>query len=107
MKFSFDDDKWKLLENLVFLHLKRLWYEVFVWNFWDLEIDFVCKKAENISYFQVSYNVSEENTKEREFWNLLKIDDAYPKYVISADPLATDYKWIKHMYISDFLLNFN
>lgn len=106
LNFSFDDDKWKLLENIVFLHLKRLWYQIFVWNFWNLEIDFVCKKADEISYFQVSYNVSEEKTKKREFWNLLKINDAYPKYVISADPLATDYKWIKHMYISDFLLNF-
>ena len=45
-------------------------------------------------------------TKQREFWNLLKIDDGYPKYVISADPLATNYKWINHMYIWDFLLNF-
>ena len=106
LKFSFDNDKWKLIENLVFLHLKRLWYEVFVWAFWDLEIDFVCKKLWSISYFQVSYNLSDEKTKQREFWNLLKIDDGYPKYVISADPLATNYKWINHMYIWDFLLNF-
>lgn len=106
LKFSFDDDKWKLLENIVFLQLKRLWYEIFVWNFWDTEIDFVCKRAGEISYFQVSYNILDETTKQREFWNLLKIDDAHPKYVISADQLATDYKWIKHMYISDFLLNF-
>ncbi len=106
LKFSYEDDKGKLLESIVFLQLKRLWYEIFVWNLWDSEIDFVCKKADKIFYIQVSYTVSDEKTKEREFWNLLKIEDAYPKYVISADPLAMDYKWIKHMYISDFLLNF-
>ncbi len=106
LKFSYEDDKGKLLENIVFLQLKRLWYEIFVWNLWDSEIDFVCKKADKIFYIQVSYTVSDEKTREREFWNLLKIEDAYPKYVISADPLAMDYKWIKHMYISDFLLNF-
>lgn len=106
LKFSYEDDKGKLLENIVFLQLKRLWYEIFVWNLWDSEIDFVCKKANKIFYIQVSYTVSDEKTREREFWNLLKIEDAYPKYVISADPLAMDYKWIKHMYISDFLLNF-
>lgn len=106
LRFSYEDDKWKLLENIVFLQLKRLWYEIFVWNLWDSEIDFVCKKADKICYIQVSYTVSDEKTREREFWNLLKIEDAYPKYVISADPLAMDYKWIKHMYISDFLLNF-
>lgn len=106
LKFSYEEDKGKLLENIVFLQLKRLWYEIFVWNLWDTEIDFVCKKADKILYIQASYNVSDEKTREREFWNLLKIEDAYPKYVISADPLAMDHKWIKHMYISDFLLNF-
>lgn len=106
LKFNFNDDKGKLLENLVFLHLKRYGYEVFIGKMNNLEIDFVAKKENNLNYFQVAYTMEEESTKQREFWNLLKIPDSYPKYVISVDPYPEDYQGIKHLNIEDFLKHF-
>jgi hypothetical protein len=67
LKFKFNNDKGKLLENLVFLHLKRYGYEVFIGKMNNLEIDFIAKKENNLNYFQVAYTMEEETTKQREF----------------------------------------
>ncbi len=96
---------WKELENIVFLHLKKLWYQVYTWNLWDLEIDFVAEKANKRIYIQVAYSIEEEKAMKREFWNLEKIKDNYEKIVLSMDELAVnDYKWIIHKNIIDWLL---
>lgn len=95
---------WKKLENLVFLHLKRLWYQVFTGNIWNLEIDFVAKKWKEILYIQVAYIISDKKVLEREFGNLLKIQDNYKKIVLSLDDiLITDYKWIEHYSVFEWL----
>lgn len=57
------------------------------------------------SYFQVTYLLASEQVVEREFGNLLKIHDNYPKYVISMDdfPVYTTHKGVQHIKLIDFL----
>ena len=106
-KYNFVLDRGKLLENLVFLHLNRLWYEVFVWELWKKEIDFIAKKWEKIQYIQVAWSINSEKVMEREFWNLLSIKDGYPKHVVSFDGLGqTMYEWILYRNIETFLKEF-
>jgi predicted AAA+ superfamily ATPase len=93
-----------LLENLVYLELKRRLYNVYVGILENNEIDFIALKGNEKAYFQVCYKISGEST-EREFGNLLKIKDQYPKYVISLDEdWTSDVDGVRHVYLSDFLL---
>ncbi len=103
-----EGDVEKVIENVVYQNLVRLGYEVFVGQLQSSEIDFVCTKpnGEKI-YVQVSYLIINEETRQREFGNLKKIQDNYPKYVISMTPLITnnDYDGIKHINLRTFLKN--
>ena len=94
----------KVLENLVFLHLRVLGYNVFVGKLGNKEIDFVCEKQGKKIYVQVAYHITEQN-REREFGNLLEIKDNHPKFVVSMDELigSSDYEGIEHIHIRDFL----
>ena len=98
----------KVIENVVYQNLVRLGYEVFVGQLQSSEIDFVCTKpnGEKI-YVQVSYLIVNEETRKREFGNLMRIQDNYPKYVVSMTPLITnnDYEGIKHIHLRNFLKN--
>ena len=96
----------KVMENAVYLHLKQLGYKLTVGVLANGEIDFVAEKNGKIVYFQVAYLLSEESTIEREFGNLAKIDDNYPKYVVSMDPLSRprDYEGITQLSLRQFLL---
>lgn len=99
-------DIWKVLENIVFVHFKSLWYKVYVGKYKDKEIDFVVEKKGDIKYIQVAYLLADEKTIDREFWNLLAIPDNYEKIVLSADNFfGGDYKWIKHYNIWEYLWN--
>lgn len=97
----------KVLENVVFLHLLRLGYDVKVGQLRAGEIDFVCTKPGEKCYVQVAYLIANENTHRREFGNLKLIPDGYPKYVISASPLLkrSDEEGITHLHIREFLKN--
>lgn len=100
------NDIWQYLENLVFFELKTRWYEIFIWKIWDLEIDFIAKKDGKIEYYQVCYLLASEETITREFWNLEKIKDNYPKIVLSMDEyFANDFNWIKRLNIIDWCLD--
>jgi predicted AAA+ superfamily ATPase len=94
----------KILENLVYNQLKSNDYDVFVGRHQDREIDFVAQKKNSVLYVQVAYLLSDEKVREREFGNLLRIDDNYEKIVVSADEFTTGYKGIRHMNIREFLL---
>ncbi|HHT21863.1 MAG TPA: ATP-binding protein [Bacteroidales bacterium] len=97
----------KVLENLVFHHLRANGYKVFIGKMDDKEVDFIAEKQEKITYIQVAYMIMDEKTHEREFGNLLKIPDNNPKYVISMDEFTeTSYKGIFHWSIMKFLLEF-
>lgn len=97
-----------ILENMVFLELKRRGYEVYIGKLDSNEIDFVAEKKGNKVYIQVAYKLENEQTVDREFGNLLAVDDQYPKYVVTMDEFWKDsIEGVKHLYISDFLLTEN
>jgi hypothetical protein len=94
-----------LLENLVFLELKRRGYKVFIGQFGNQEIDFIAEKKNRKIYIQVAYLLATPETIEREFSVLLRIDDNYPKYVLSMDTVfGNDVKGIQRINLVDFLL---
>lgn len=78
-------DTHKLMENAVYLHLRQQNYNVFVGKLGNNEIDFVAEKNGKKMYIQVCLTIQSENTATREFGNLLKIQDNYPKYVITLN----------------------
>jgi len=92
-----------VFENLVYNQLIYMDYRVFIGKHQDREIDFVAQKGNETKYIQVAYQLSDEKVREREFGNLLKIEDNYEKIVVSSDEFAEDYKGIKHMHIRQFL----
>lgn len=97
----------QLLENIVFLELIRQGYSITIGKIQDLEVDFVCRKANQIKYIQVSQSILDENTRKREFKSLEKIFDSYPKYVISMDSFDFSANGIIHLNIIDFLKSEN
>ncbi len=94
-----------VFENLVYNQLIYDDYKVYIGKHQDREIDFVAQKGNETKYIQVAYQLPNEKVREREFGNLLKIEDNYEKIVVSADEFAEDYKGIKHMHIRQFLAN--
>jgi len=98
----------KVIENVVYHNLLRLGYEVYVGQLQSSEIDFVCTKSNGEKiYVQVSYLIVNDETRQREFGDLMKIQDKYPEYVISMTPLIVnnDYDGIKHIHLRNFLKN--
>jgi predicted AAA+ superfamily ATPase len=97
----------KVIENVVYQHLLRLGYQVFVGDLRAGEIDFVCKKPNEVKYVQVAYLIDTEETRQREFGRLQDIKDNYQKYVISLTPLVVrrDYEGILHLGLREFLTN--
>jgi hypothetical protein len=97
----------KVLENLVYHHLRVNRYNVFVGKQADREIDFVAEKNGKKVFIQVAYMITDEKVHEREFGNLLKIEENYPKLVVTMDEFAGgDYKGIEHWTIRKFLTEF-
>lgn len=96
----------KVIENVVYLHLKNLGYKVMVGVLADGEIDFVVEKNGRTAYVQVCYLLADEATVRREFGNLRKVNDNYPKYVVSLDPLSgsKNYEGIEHLSLRQFLM---
>ena len=97
----------RILENIIFIELKRQGYKITIGKVKDYEIDFICKKNNQKIYIQVTYLLENDETIEREFKPLLMIKDNYPKYVLSMDRTVQPQNGIKHMNIIDFLKNFN
>jgi len=94
----------KILENAVLEHLLYDGYDVKIGQINDLEIDFVCERGGEKLYVQVAYILQDEKTIDREFGNLLKIKDNYPKIVVSMDDFSGNtYEGIQHLNIRKFL----
>lgn len=96
----------KVIENIIYQHLIRLGFQVYVGQLQAGEIDFVCTKPEGQRiYVQASFIIAEQATREREFGNLRSIKDNYPKCVISMTPLLTknDDDGITHIHLRKFL----
>ncbi|MFR9277140.1 MAG: ATP-binding protein [Peptoniphilus senegalensis] len=104
MGFSNVKDIEKTLKNIVYIELLSRGYSVKIGKVKDREIDFVAKKGEDISYFQIAYLMENEETRDREFGVYDLIKDNYPKYVLSMDKLDFSQRGIVHKNIIDFLL---
>ena len=98
-------DKAKILENLVYNHLLYKGYDIKVGYYGDKEIDFVGEKNGEKLYIQVALKIDSDKTAEREFGNLLKIQDNYPKIVVTEDTFSgNSYEGIRHCAIRQFLM---
>lgn len=97
-------DRAKRLENIVCNHLLFCGYDVKVGTLSTEEIDFVCTRGGETLYVQVAIELSSPETIAREFGNLLKIRDNYPKIVVSGErSFENSYEGVEHIYIRDFL----
>jgi predicted AAA+ superfamily ATPase len=95
-----------MLENLVFLELKRRGYQVYIGKLDTKEIDFIAEQKGKKIYIQVAYKLESEATINREFSPLLAVEDQYPKYVVTMDEFwKEDVEGVQHMRIQDFLLS--
>ncbi len=97
----------KVLENVVYHHLRVMNYEVFVGKLGSKEIDFIAVKGDITVYVQVAYLIQNEKTHKQEFGNLLMINDNHRKIVVSMDALAGgNHKGIEHWHLMRFLSEF-
>lgn len=96
----------KIMENVVWNHLRRQGFEVSVGILRAGEIDFVATKSDKRIYVQVTYLLASDDTIKREFGNLAAIKDNYPKFVVSMDPVSgglSEYPGIEHVNLREFL----
>ena len=93
-----------ILENIIFLELKRKGYRVYVGKNEEKEVDFVVETGDDYIYIQVSLSVRDEKTLERELRPLETIQDHYKKYLITLDYDTNNYNGIKQISAMDFLL---
>ncbi len=100
------EERGHLLENMVYLELRRRNSEVYVGKLHDKEIDFVAiDKKGYVSYYQVAYSVTDEQTLQRELTPLKMIRDSNPKYLLSADRDTNPvYDGIRKYNVADWLL---
>lgn len=95
-----------MLENVVYLELRRRGYTVNIGKTPDGEIDFIAEKQSDKLYVQVTKEIKTSETEQREYSRLLEVRDNYPKYLLTADSFAGgNYEGIKTMHIADFLLS--
>ncbi len=94
-----------ILENVVYLELRRRGYEVGVGKLGNLEVDFVATRPDRKAYYQVAASVQDPHTLERELVPLQKIPDQYEKILLTMDrDYIEDYNGIRKQNIVDFLL---
>lgn len=95
----------KLYENIIFIEMLSRGYEIHVGKIGDYEVDFICLKGREKIYIQVAYLLADRSVIEREFRPLLKIEDNFPKYVVSGDKHDFSNNGIIHKKIIEFLLS--
>jgi predicted AAA+ superfamily ATPase len=94
-----------LLENVVFLELRRRGWAVSTGRAGEWEIDFVADRGGERAYFQVAARLGAEKTFERETRSLLAVEDNHPKYLLSMDRLRSgDHLGIKCLPLPEWLL---
>jgi len=94
-----------VIENIVYLQLLRMGYEVSIGKNLSYEVDFIGVKRDERAYFQVCLTAVDENTLDRELRALMNINDQYPKYLITMDKFDLSREGIIHLNLFDFLLS--
>lgn len=98
-------DRGHILENVVYLELLRRGHKIWTGTGRNSEVDFVCKTPSgDIEYFQVAWQLGNENTVNREIGALEKITDNYPKYLLTTDSYTPDHSGIKHLNVFNWML---
>ena len=96
------------LENIVFFELLRRGYKVNVGKNGDTEVDFVAQKQGVLHYYQVTADMTNEDTFDREIRPLQSIKDNYEKIILTMDHMTLgDYEGIKVIHLLDWLLEKN
>ena len=93
------------LENIVYNELIARGYNVNVGTLENAEVDFIATRFDEKIYIQVTYMLSDDKIVDREFNVYNKIEDNYPKYVLSMDKFDMSQNGIIHKNIIDWLLN--
>lgn len=93
-----------ILENVIFLELKRKGYRIYIGKNDANEVDFVVETDDDYMYIQVALSIRDEQTLERELRPLETISDHYKKYLITLDYDTNNYNGIKQISAIDFLL---
>ena len=101
---SYNKDLGHILENVVFLELKRRGYRVYIGKNDTTEVDFVVEAEDEYVYIQVALSVRDEQTLKRELKPLDNISDHFKKYIITLDYDTNNYNGIKQISAIDFLL---
>ena len=98
-------DRGHILENIVFLELLRRGNKIWTGTSRNSEVYFVCKTPTGeIEYYQVAWQLSSESTMNREFSALEKINDNYPKFLLTTDSFTQDRNGIIHKNVFNWLL---
>ena len=95
----------QVIEGIVFMELKRRGYKISVGRVDDLEVDFIARRGSKTEYYQVTYLMADERTRNREFAPLLVIPDNYPKTILSMDQFDFSKDGIGTVNLIDWLLN--
>lgn len=99
-------DMGHILENIVYLELRRRGYEVYIGKIKDAEVDFIAINEKGTEYYQVAYSVIDEKTLARELASLNNINDHNPKYLLTMDYTPyTSHNGIKQINALDWLLD--
>lgn len=100
-------DRGKLMENMVYNHLLYRGYTAKVGFLGGQEIDFIAERNNEKVYVQVALRIDDETTAQREFGNLLRIRDNYPKIVVTEDSLSgRTWEGVRHYPLREFLMTF-
>ena len=101
------EDFGHILENIIFLELRRRYSQVYVGNLDKYEVDFVVvTDLGHYAYYQVSETTLAPETLERELRPLEAIKDQFPKYLLTMDTIqpTANYNGIEKKNIIDWLL---
>lgn len=93
-----------VLENVMFSYLKSKNYSLSVGKIGKLECDFIARRNyDKYYYIQVSKDISEKSTEDREYKPFYKIKDMYPRYLFTMDMLTQNRDGVNHCNIVDFI----
>ena len=99
-------DRGHILENVVYLELLRRGYKIWTGKSRNSEVDFVCKTPTgDIEYYQIAWQLTDEKTVEREYGSLERINDNYPKYLLTTESFTPNRGGgVHHLNVFNWLL---